>query len=69
MLKIENLWGVTGSGLGNLTNLKELHSYRCSILRSENLISLLRSANHLEYLDITECGNVTNTVINVKNTI
>ena len=40
MLKIENLWGVTGSGLGNLTNLKELHSYRCSILRSENFISI-----------------------------
>ena len=65
VLKIDLLLKITGSGLGRLPNLKKLHCLHCKNLQDDHLIRLLRSADKLQYLDITGCNRITNSVLNV----
>ena len=59
------LENITGSGLGNFPNLKELHCQYCEKLEDDHLIRLLRSSDKLELLDVRWCEKITNSVINV----
>ena len=65
VVKINELKVITGSGLGNFPNLKEFHCKSCDNLEDEHLIRLLRCSDKLEYLDITGCDKITNSVVNV----
>ena len=63
-LCISNFSNVAGSRFDNLTKLKKLIFFDC-YLEDDFLIELLRCAPNLEYLCITDCPKITNTVIDV----
>ena len=65
VLNISYLKNVTGSRLGRLSNLKELHCSVCEELQNDGLTSLLRCATNLEHLDIRGCSKITNVTVNV----
>ena len=65
VLKIRGLVKVTGSGLGNFTNLKELCCIECYNLEDEFLIKQLRCSCILELLLIDNCRKITTAVLNI----
>ena len=54
---------ITGSGFGRMVFLKKLICEECENLQDDGLIKLLRSAKKLEYLNIEDCSEITNTTI------
>ena len=64
ILNISGLKNVTGLRLCQLLNLKILYCNYCSNLTNDSLISLLKSANNLELLDVRCCDKITNTLVN-----
>ena len=54
---------ITGSGLCKLPNLKKLICYYCISLIDDSLISFLKCATDLEYLNLGRCPEITNAVI------
>ena len=67
VLKISCQSKITGSGLGNFPNLKELFCEGCDNLEDTNLISMLKCARNLINLDVSECKKITNRVIKSAN--
>ena len=63
VLRVDNFEELTG--LGEFPKLKELSCYGCKYLKDYGLIRLLKCAPNLELLDIRNCENVTNSVIDV----
>ena len=65
VLRLEGVTVITGIGLGNFANLKELNCSFCHTLKDDGLIRLLRCACELEFLDISFCRKITTSVIKV----
>ena len=63
VLNISYQRNITASGLGNLPNLRELYCEECENLEDDNLISLLKCARNLKFLDIRDCKKITNRII------
>ena len=64
VLKLYGLNEITGSGLENLASLKELHTPICHRLKDNHLISLLRFASNLQVIDLQNCDEITNSLVN-----
>ena len=63
VLDISRQSKITGSGLENFPNLKELYCKGCEDLEDENLISLLKCASSLQILNVRDCKKITNSII------
>ena len=63
VLDISGQSEITGSGLENFPNLRELDCSDCENLEDENLIILLKCARNLEKMDIRNCKKITNRVM------
>ena len=62
-LDISWIYGITGSGLENFHNLRELYCQGCENLEEKNVINLLKYASNLERLNIRFCDKITNRLI------
>ena len=65
MLTINFIQTLIGSALGDFSNLRKLYCYGCKKLEDDSVISLLRSANNLELLDIRYCEKISKCAVDV----
>ena len=63
VLHISEQSEITGSGLENFPNLRELYCTRCEKIEDENVISLLKCATNLQMLDLRLCKKITNRIV------
>ena len=63
-LNISSNGNVTGSTLVKFSKLKKLHCSYCNSLESDNLISFMRCAINLEFLNVSDCMKIETSAIN-----